>query len=156
MRASLARSSSSVSFALGGFIPPFAGDGMMDREGLPPEARTFLDGLRPELRPVASSIREAVLAAWPGLDEAIKWRRLTFTQAGNWHHWVCAIGASKNAVTLFFHKGALLSDPAGLLSGEGKYTRMIPGESFRDSDAEAFKLLVADAVQKQTLMLDGQ
>ena len=128
----------------------------MDGEGLSPEARSFLEGLRPELRAVASDIREAVLAAWPGLEEAIKWRRLTFTRDGNWHHWVCAVGASRSAVTLFFHKGALLHDPARLLSGDGKYTRTIPGESFGGIDPRAFKRLVADAVQKQTLMLDGQ
>jgi hypothetical protein len=118
-------------------------------------AATFLNDLQPELRSVASSIRETVLAACPKLEEAIKWRRLTFTLAGNWHHWICGIGASKKGVALYFHKGALLSDPHRLLSGDGKYTRLIPGDAFDRMDLKALRQLMADAVAKQTLMLDG-
>ncbi len=120
-----------------------------------PEVESFLEGLSPEHRSIACNIRQAVLEAVPDLEEAIKWRRLTFTRTGNWHHWICGIGVSKNGVTLHFHKGALLSDPMGLLSGDAKYIRTIAGESLRDIDAEAFTLLVADAAQKQLLMLDG-
>lgn len=92
--------------------------------------------------------------AIPDVEEAIKWRRLTFTRTENWHHGICGIGVSKNGVTLQFHKGALLSDPIVRLSGEAKYIRTIVGESFRDIDAEAFRLLVPDTAQKQLHMLD--
>ena len=65
-----------------------------------------------------------------------------------WHRGV------EEAVALYFHKGALLSDPHGLLSGDGKYTRLIPGDAFNRMDLKALRHLMADAVAKQTLMLD--
>src|SRR5512139_642419 len=67
-----------------------------------------------------------VLSADPGITTAIKWRRLTFTVHGNWHHWLCGISVTKRGVSLMFHKGALLADPAGLLVGEGRYGRQLP------------------------------
>jgi hypothetical protein len=123
---------------------------------LSPEVESFFEGLSPEHRSLVSDIRKAVLAALPDLEEAIKWQRLTFTRSGNWHHWICGIGVSKKSgVTLHFHKGALLDDPHGLLSGDGKYIRTIAGKSFKDIDEEAFRLLLADAAQKQVLMLES-
>lgn len=119
-----------------------------------PEVESFFEGLSPEHRSIASSIRTAVLAALPDLGEAIKWRRLTFTLNGDWHHWICGISVSKTGVTLHFHKGALLSDPFGILSGDAKYIRTIAGESIKSFDSEAFRLLVAEAAEKQLLMLE--
>jgi hypothetical protein len=46
--------------------------------------------------------------------------RLTFTREGDWHHWICAVSATKNAVKLVIHKGALLAD---------RQTEMLPGRA---------------------------
>ena len=75
----------------------------------------------PDARPLTNLVRDIAK-----LDEDVKWGRLTFTADGDWHHWVCAVAATRKAVNLVFHKGSLLADPAGLLTGDGKYIRQLP------------------------------
>ena len=82
----------------------------------------------PDRQPAIDELADLVRAAHAGLDEAVKWGRLTFTSGGDWHHWLCAVAASAKSVSLTFHKGALLADPAGLLQGSGKYVRQVPHE----------------------------
>lgn len=83
----------------------------------------------------------------------MKWRRLTFTASGNWHHWLCAIAATSNGVSLMFHKGALLDDPARLLRGEGRYLRQVPHPEAMAHPGEIGDL-VHQALARQTDMLD--
>ena len=64
----------------------------------------------------------------PRIDEAIKWRRLTFTVEDDWHQWLCAIAVTRRGVRLMRHKGALLEDPHARLRGEGRYLRQLPFE----------------------------
>jgi hypothetical protein len=85
------------------------------------------------------------------LDEDVKWNRLTFTAGGDWHHWVCAVAATRKAVNLVFHKGSLLADPAGLLTGDGKYTRQVPAARAIAAPDEVAGLL-RDALAHQTDM----
>ena len=85
------------------------------------------------------------------LDEAVKWNRLTFTVDGDWHHWVCAVAATKKAVNLVFHKGSLLADPADLLTGDGKYTRQVSAARAL-AEPEDVAGLVRDAIAHQTDM----
>lgn len=92
-----------------------------------------------------------VHAAGDRVAEAIKWRRLTFTVDGNWHHWLCAIAVSRQGVRLVFHKGSLLDDPAGLLEGEDRYVRQIPHDRAA-ADPEAVTDLVRQAIAHQTDM----
>lgn len=74
--------------------------------------------------PLVALVREAA-----SLDEAVKWGRLTFTVDQNWHHWLCAVAATRAGVALVFHKGALLPDPTRLLDESDGYTRQgRPGE----------------------------
>jgi hypothetical protein len=94
-----------------------------------------------------------VHAAGGGIDEAIKWRRLTFTVDGNWHHWLCAVAVAPRGVSLVFHKGSLLDDPAGLLEGEGRYLRQLPYDRAAERP-DAVTTLVRQAMARQTDMLD--
>jgi hypothetical protein len=111
--------------------------------------RTLPDARRLEAQALAAQVRRAV----PALDEAIKWGRLTFTASADFHHWVCAVAASKKDVRLVMHKGALLDDPAGLLEGDGRYVRQLPYErATRNGDAVA--ALLREAVARQREMLD--
>jgi hypothetical protein len=87
---------------------------------------------------------EMVRRARPGFDEAVKWGRLTFTVDGDWHHWVCAVTPKK----IVFHKGALLADPAGLLTGSGAYVREVPAAAARGAP-DAVSALVLEAVRHQ-------
>ncbi|MQA01975.1 MAG: hypothetical protein GEV07_04345 [Streptosporangiales bacterium] len=102
----------------------------------------------------ARELAETVRAA-AELQEAVKWGRLTFTAAADWHHWVCAIAVAKNGVSLVFHKGVLLADPAGLLVGDGRDVRRVPYPS-ASAQPDAVTALVREAVAHQRDMLpDG-
>jgi hypothetical protein len=123
---------------------------MTDR---PREVEAWLRRWAPEQRERVDRLAARVHAAAAGVDEAVKWGRLTFTVDGNWHHWLCAIAVSPSGVSLVFHKGSLLDDPAGLLEGEGRYLRQLPYErAAKDPDAVA--ALVRQAVARQTDMLE--
>ena len=100
--------------------------------------------------PDALALTELVRAI-ADLDEAVKWNRLTFTAGGDWHHWVCAVAATRKGVNLVFHKGSLLADPAGLLVGDGKYTRQIPAARAIGAPDDVAGL-VRDALAHQTDM----
>jgi len=100
----------------------------------------------PGATPLADLVR-----ATATLDEDVKWNRLTFTAGGDWHHWVCAVAAGRKAVNLVFHKGSLLADPAGLLTGDGKYTRQVPAARALAAPDEV-AALVRDALAHQTDM----
>ena len=93
-----------------------------------------------------------VRIAGTDLDEAVKWRRLTFTAGGNWHHWLCAVAASTKGVTLMFHKGALLADPLRLLRGEGRYLRHV-SHAAALAHPDEIAALVREAIEHQTDML---
>ncbi len=96
--------------------------------------------------PLVSLVRSTA-----ALDEAIKWGRLTFTADNDWHHWVCAVAASKAGVNLVFHKGSLLPDPHGLLTGEAKYTRQLPAKQALTTPDEV-ATLIREAVAHQREM----
>jgi hypothetical protein len=108
---------------------------------------------RPDQQEQVRWLAGRVHAAGEGVDEAIKWRRLTFTIYGNWHHWLCAIAVTISEVSLVFHKGSLLDDPAGLLNGEGRYLRKVPHHQAA-AYPEAVTALVTQAILHQTDMLE--
>jgi hypothetical protein len=95
-------------------------------------------------------------AAEPRLERAIKWRRPTYTVNGDWHHWLCGIETSQGAVHLWFHKGGLLDDPAGVLqpTGSSRYGRRLTYHDPREVDAAVIAPLLGEAVRKQRVMLD--
>lgn len=117
------------------------------------EVQNWLDGLLPERRDDAEWFAAAVRDAIPNVDQAVRWGRLTFTVDGDWHHWLCGIAATKRAVNLTFHKGALLDDPDGLLNGSGRYTRQVSHDAASTHAAELTALL-HEAVAHQHDMLD--
>jgi hypothetical protein len=118
-----------------------------------PEVQTWLEKQGSARQDEAEQLAALVHGADKRIDEAIKWRRLTFTVGENWHHWLCAIAASKRGASLVFHKGALLDDPKGLLQGDNKYLREIPYEQAM-AHQSAVATLVRDAIKHQTDMLD--
>lgn len=102
----------------------------------------------------AAQLSDLIQQAADQLDEAVKWGLLTFTVDGNWHQWLCAIGTTKTAVKLMFHKGALLDDPSGLLEGEGRYLRQVHHDAAM-AHPEAVIRIVQEAIVHQTAMLDN-
>lgn len=99
----------------------------------------------PPARPLLERIRELIHAADAGIIEEIKWGAPCFLKAGL----VCSMQAFKSYVGVWFHKGALLADPRGLLSpGARAHTMKVLKLSPTDQlDEEAFIALVREAVQ---------
>ncbi len=79
------------------------------------------------------AVREVVLATDPRVSEAVKWKAPTFVYRGNIASFY---PRSKQHVSLMFHTGASLPDPAGLLEGDGDTSRVA---RFLDADDLAAK-----------------
>jgi hypothetical protein len=105
------------------------------------------------LVPIFERLIEIIERAEPRMQAAIKWGQLTFTVDGNWHHWICALkGTRDDYVSFVMHKGAILQDKAGMLSGTGKYSRQVRISSTNDVDEAALTNLIRQAVVRQTDM----
>jgi hypothetical protein len=63
-------------------------------DGRPREVEDWVRQCSPDRREQVEWLAGRVHAAVDGVDEAIKWGRLTFTVDGNWHHWLCAIAVT--------------------------------------------------------------
>lgn len=90
----------------------------------------WLDRLAPEQREQAHVLASLVQAAGPGI----------------------AVAVSRRAVSLVFHKGTLLADPAGLLDGDARYVRQVRLER-ATAHPEAVTAVVRDAIAHQTDLL---
>jgi hypothetical protein len=66
-------------------------------------------------------VRTTILDASPEVTEAIKWQAPTFMYKGNIASFY---PKTKTHVSLMFHQGASLPDPAGLLEGAGEVSRV--------------------------------
>ena len=103
----------------------------------------YIDALDESIQPLFVSVRETIIAAEPGLDEAIKWRDcLTYSSRKNLIQTV----VGKGKVSLIFFDGLELDDPAGLLEGEGKRVRTLRISS-PDFDEKALRSYVRQAAQ---------
>jgi hypothetical protein len=75
----------------------------------------YVKGVEPRARPLVVDLDEAIHAAQPDLDVAIKYGLLMYALRGDWRTWVCAIGAGTSGVALRFLYGVLLADPKHVL-----------------------------------------
>jgi hypothetical protein len=115
-------------------------------------AAEYLPDLDGELRATAERVIAVVLEALPDAEHERKWGRLTVTREGDWHHWICAVSATRNEVRLHIHKGALLSDPGGLMKGDGRYIRAIAFRAPDQVDAGAVAGILKEAAARQMEM----
>jgi hypothetical protein len=113
---------------------------------------THLPELDEQSRPIVERLIEVVLDALPGMQHERKWGQLTFTREGDWHHWICAISSSRQAVKLVLHKGVLLADPHEVMEGKGRYSRAIPFRSSEEIDADVLVPILREAAARQTEM----
>jgi hypothetical protein len=111
-----------------------------------------LPGLDERSHSTAERLIDIVLDVLPDAQHERKWGQLTFTREGDWHHWICAISATKKAVKLVIHKGALLADPRGVMEGEGRYSRAIPFRTPEQIDADVVAPILREAAARQTDM----
>ncbi len=80
------------------------------------------------MKAVVESVRQAVLAADPRMEECIKWHAPTFTYKGNLARF---FPKAKAHATLMFHKGANIPGDFPNLVGDGKEARKM---TFADLD----------------------
>jgi hypothetical protein len=113
------------------------------------DADTHLPGLDERSRPMVERLVDLVLDVLPDAQHQRKWGQLTFTREGDWHHWICAISATKQEVKLKIHKGALLADPRGVMEGEGRYSPTIPFRSPGQIDADTVTPILREAAARQ-------
>jgi hypothetical protein len=79
-----------------------------------PRVDGYIDGLPEWQQAVCHRVRELVHAADPEVQETIK-RRVQpyFVLEGN----ICALLATKDHVNVFLYDGAIVPDPAGIITG---------------------------------------
>jgi hypothetical protein len=112
----------------------------------------YLPGLEERWRPTVDGLIDVVVDVLPDAQHGLKWGQLTFTRRHDWHHWICAITATTSAVKLVIHKGALLSDPCGVMKGDGRYSRSIAFRSPEQIDAEIVAPILREAAARQAEM----
>src|SRR5262245_24646821 len=102
-----------------------------------PEVDDWFESYDNPQKPLVQAVREVILAADDRVTEAIKWKAPTFMYRGNLASFY---PRSKQHVSLMFHQGAALPDPAGLLEGDGDTSRVAKFTSAADLDAKAAAL----------------
>jgi hypothetical protein len=103
-----------------------------------PDVDAWFDRYDNPQKDLVQAVRDVVLDTDDRVTEAIKWQAPTFMHAGNIASFY---PKSRQHVTLMFHTGASLPDPAGLLEGSGDTSRVA---KFVDADDLAAK---ADALR---------
>ncbi len=109
----------------------------------PPEVRRWTMVLRRLVRGVAPGVTERVYMGW----RVIMYSREKSTPgaAAKMSKMFCGIGPLRNGVNLYFHQGAKLPDPDGLLEGTGKGMRHVKIRNAGHIRAGAIKKLVRGA-----------
>lgn len=93
-----------------------------------PAVDAWLAAYENPMKEVVMAVREAILAADPRVEEAIKWQAPTFVYKGNIASF---FPKSKKHASLMFHKGASIPGDFPHLVGDGKEARTM---KFADLD----------------------
>ena len=91
---------------------------------------------------LVQAVRELILDTDPRITEVIKWQAPTFMYKGNLASFY---PRSTKHVSLMFHTGASLSDPSGMLEGDGDTSRVLRILDYDDLavKADALRGLIA-------------
>ena len=76
--------------------------------------RYFFEKTIPEFRQLCIVLHEVILSSHPEIKQSFKWQMPAYDYKGL----MLGIGAFKHKVTLFFHRGAEMPDPAGWFVGQ--------------------------------------
>jgi len=110
---------------------------------------TFIDGIDPRIVPLVFALDRAVIGARGDFDTRISYRMLTYALAGDFRHWICAIGPTKKVVCLRFLFGGLLDDPRGVFrAGTSRILRTIDFASVEEVDEQLVANYVNEAVSR--------
>lgn len=83
--------------------------------------KLFISKLDPAQQAIVKALATAIESVDGKLTCEIKWGRLTYGLAGDYHHWICGIAPTKKNINLVFHFGGILND---------KHKYFIIGDSF--------------------------
>jgi len=89
---------------------------------------TWFENYSNPQKDLVQAVRQVILATDPRVTETIKWQAPTFMYRGNIASFY---PKTTTHVSLMFHTGASLPDPAGVLEGEGDTSRVL---RIRDHD----------------------
>ena len=92
-------------------------------------------------------LRKIVKGAAPMATEAVKWAQPVYESNGP----LCYIRAFASTVNIGFWRGGQLTDPKGVLAGEGKQMKHIKVTSAKDVDAQILTKFVKQAVKLNAL-----
>jgi hypothetical protein len=115
---------------------------MPDRD---PRVDAYIGALPAWQQAVCRQVRELVHAADPAVQETIKRRdRPYFVLDGN----VCALLAAKRHVAIFLYDGAIVPDPAGIITGghENATARQISIHEGETINAPALRAMLAQII----------
>lgn len=115
-----------------------------------PAVSDYMKKLNNPLKDEMEAVREIILAADAGISENIKWSAPSFFYKDN----MCTFNPrATKAVSLVFHKGALINDKTGLLEGDGKEARTA---KFKDMDDVKAKKKQLESVVKGWIKAMGK
>lgn len=110
------------------------------------EIAALLDGSPPQIQALALALIAMLRREHPEFVASARfgWRSVNFRHPRAGH--LCAVFPLKDEVRLYFEHGRLLTDPEGLLEGDGRQVRALrlrPGEAIAE---EAIGLFLAEAI----------
>jgi len=104
---------------------------------------TYVAALSPDQQAVVKELRKIIKAAAPKAEEAVKWAQPVYSSNGP----MIYVRAHKAHVNFGFWRGAELSDPKGLLEGEGDRMRHVKIKSLKDVNKAQYTAWVKQAVK---------
>lgn len=113
-----------------------------------PKVNTYLEEKAHPMTAEIQKVREIILATDPRVEETIKWSSPTFLYKGNIASFFMN---AKKFVSLMFHKGALLPNSSGLLTGDAKEGRTARFTDMEDIEAkkEALESVIREWIELQ-------
>ncbi len=113
-----------------------------------PDVDDYLENKAHPMTAEIQRVREIILAADPRIEETIKWSSPTFVYKGNIASFFMN---AKKFVSLMFHKGALLPNSSGLLTGDAKEGRTARFTDMEDIEAkkEALESVIREWIELQ-------
>lgn len=113
-----------------------------------PEVDTYLEKKGHPMTAEIERVRAIILATDPKVEETIKWSSPTFLYKGNIASFFMN---AKKFVSLMFHKGALLPNASGLLTGDAKEGRTARFTDMEDieSKKEALESVIREWIALQ-------
>jgi hypothetical protein len=113
---------------------------MMSKEK---NVEVYVRSVEPRKRALVQSLRRLVKAEAPKLVEVMKWGNVCWVGKGN----VCLVHVADDHLDFALFMGTSLSDPDGILVGNGQYLRMVKVRKPADIRRAAIAGVIASAVR---------